>query len=100
MSTKKQEETFQSEMVVEEFKKLFKQAFPKGCDVRQKADLMGFFLAGYQAAGIDQKKAVMSLGTEGGLLFMEEIIDDNHARAQFLIKCMIDEDYSHSMFEA
>ena len=90
---------FESESVLNKFKELFKQAFPNGCDVRQMADLMAFFMAGYQDACLDYRKAQDDLGFEGGELFMDGLKDDNHNRVQYLIKCMVKGDYSHKMFK-
>lgn len=94
------EQEFQTNTVIDEFKRLFEQSFPEPCHPRQKADLMSFFLAGYQASCIDMGKASHSLNSaDKALVFMDEVKNDNYDRVQYLIRCMRSGDYSHKMFQ-
>lgn len=89
---------FQTEQVVNEFERLFKQSFKDGCQPRQKADLLAFFMAGYIAYNQDFKSALKNMGFEGGILFMDEIVQDTFDRSRHLINCVVKNDLSHKMF--
>lgn len=90
---------FQSESIVNEFKRLFKQSFPNGCSERQRADLMAFFFAGYVTHNQEFNEAKAKLGVEAAEVFMEELSRDVFDRTKYLIECMVADDYTHKMFK-
>lgn len=91
---------FQTESVVNRFKEMAKLTYPNGCHVRQYADLLATFLAGYIEGAQNFRKACLNLkGFDQGDLFMGEMIDDSIERGKFIANCMMVGDFGHDMFK-
>lgn len=91
---------FETEQVVNQFKDFFQHVWPEGTNQRQKADLIATFMAGYCSGAQDFKKAINKFSSiDGAILFMNEIINDTTTRAKYAAQCMLENDFSHEMFE-
>lgn len=90
---------FEIQSTINDFKELFNQVYTKEYDVRQYADLLSFFLAGYCKGCSDSAKLILNYeDIEKAILMIEEFNKDARNRGIYAAKCMIYRDYSHPMF--